>query len=462
MATVEKRSNADKKKSAGRKRESLMLNYIAEIRDPVHGYIKVTREERAIIDSIFLQRLRRIHQLAGAYMVYPGGIHTRFEHSLGTMHVAGLIAESVANKVGLDKRQVQEVRIAALLHDVGHGPYSHLFEEVLTDRTGITHEDMSQRIVLESDIHEILVRNGLSATRMSALCVGRLEDHPFMNEIIAGGLSADIMDYLLRDSYFTGVEYGKVDIHRIIDSLSVLKGHLVLDQAALYAFEALLIARYEMFKAVYFHRTVRAAELMLVHSMALADDELHLTEIPRVDRYLKLTDDATLERLMSLATHNQKLKLARKLAEDYNRRKFVKCVFEKVMQRKDRMVEQIFSQKRFRRQLTSEIAETAGVEATSVYIDVPTTPSVPYTYAKEMLHKITLVLSGFGGKHTDDVSITELPLIGSIAGFTDVLRVYTTSEHRNKVGKAVQSIFGREDYFRPPAPAAAPSSKRVS
>ncbi len=118
--------------------------YVAEIRDPVHGYIKVTEEESTIIDSLFLQRLRRIHQLAGAYMVYLGGVHTRFEHVLGTMHVAGLIAELIANKVGLHREQIQEIRIVALLHDVGHGPYSHLFEEVLTEKTGLTHEDISQ------------------------------------------------------------------------------------------------------------------------------------------------------------------------------------------------------------------------------------------------------------------------------------------------------------------------------
>ena len=95
--------------------ETMTLRYVAEIRDPVHGYIKITEEERAVIDSPFVQRLRRIHQLAGAYMVYPGGVHSRFEHVLGTMHVAGLIAESIADKVSLDEEQIQELRLAALL-----------------------------------------------------------------------------------------------------------------------------------------------------------------------------------------------------------------------------------------------------------------------------------------------------------------------------------------------------------
>jgi HD superfamily phosphohydrolase len=281
---------------------------------------------------------------------------------------------------------------------------------------------------------------------MSKLCVGKLRSHPFMNEVVAGSLSADIMDYLLRDSYFTGVEYGRVDIHRVIDSLRVMDDHLVLDQAALYAFEALLIARYEMFKAVYFQRTVRAAELMLAHAMALADDELQLTNISKIDRYLNLTDEVVVERLRLLRPRNHDLRLARDLAQRYNERRLLKCVFEKVMQRKDRVVEKIFSQKSFRNEVISDIANKAGVDSEEIYVDVPTTPSVPYTYAKETLNSITLVSQESGEEHMNKVSITELPLVGSIAGFTDMLRVYTLAEKREKVAVAVRSIFGKEDF----------------
>ena len=101
---------------------------VAEIRDPVHGYVRMTAVEKELIDSPFIQRLRRIHQLAGSYLVYPGATHTRFEHVIGTMHVAGQIAESLVRTSQLDADEVQEVRIAALLHDVGHGPFSHMYE----------------------------------------------------------------------------------------------------------------------------------------------------------------------------------------------------------------------------------------------------------------------------------------------------------------------------------------------
>src|SRR6267143_838339 len=318
----------------------MTLKYVAEIRDPIHGYIKITKEERELIDSIFVQRLRRIHQLAGAYLVYPGGVHSRFEHVIGTMHVAGLIGQSVAGKAGLRDDDIQELRIAALLHDVGHGPFSHLFEEVLSEKSDLSHEDVSQRIVSESEIADVLRRNGYQPSKMSNLCVGKSKGQPFLNQVIAGGLSADMMDYLLRDTYFTGVEYGKVDIQRVIDSLGVSSdGHLMLERAALYAFEALLIARYEMFKAVYFHRTVRAAELMLVHSMTLADEVLHLTDLSEINDYLELTDEIVLQRLANLAGDTTNLREARRLANDFRNRKLIKCVFERVIQRRDRTVQ---------------------------------------------------------------------------------------------------------------------------
>lgn len=378
-------------------------------------------------------------------MVYPGGVHSRFEHVIGTMHVAGLIAEAITDESGLKTDDIQEIRLAALLHDIGHGPFSHLFEEVLDGKTKVSHEDISQRIVLETDIKDILEKAGISPKRISQLCVGKLKAHAYLNEIIAGSLSADMMDYLLRDSYFTGVEYGRVDIHRVIDSLRVMEDHLVLDHAALYAFEALLIARYEMFKAVYFHRTVRAAELMLGRSMSLADEDLHLTDLSKIDRFLDLTDEVVVYRLKSLTPRNSRIRLARKLAEDYNDRRLVKCVFEKVMQRKDRVVERIFNQKRFRKELVADIAKQSRIDAEAIYIDVPTTPSVPYTYAKETLNSITLVTEGTQGVHSAKMSITELPLAGSITGFTDVLRVYTIPQHRTQVAKTVQKIFGRSD-----------------
>jgi HD superfamily phosphohydrolase len=425
-----------------------MLKPVAEIRDPVHGYVKVTAVERDLIDSPFVQRLRRVHQLAGSYLVFPGAVHTRFEHVIGTMHVAGEVAESLALGSGFDRDQIQEVRIAGLLHDVGHGPFSHMYEEVLSERSGTTHEDITQRIVRETSVGDILSRHGFSPRRMSMFAVGRQSGRPkFMNEIIAGGLSADIMDYLLRDSYFTGVEYGRVDIHRIVDSLRTADGRLVLDDAALHAFEALLLARYQMFKAVYFHRTVRAAELMLVHAMQLADEALGLTDLSDLDRYLDLTDEVVLHGLSALDGQTPRLKEAKRLATDFLNRRLVKCVFERLVQRRDRVVEQLFDRGRLREQVVSDIAERAGVDRMRVFLDVPTTPSVPYTSSREALTHIRVFRKEGGKASVTAIPIRELPLVGSIAGFMDVVRVYTDQKHRAAVEKATGSLFGDEGFM---------------
>ena len=426
----------------------MTLKPVAEIRDPVHGYVRVTEVERDLIDSPFLQRLRRVHQLAGSYLVFPGAVHTRFEHVIGTMHLAGEVAESLAPGAGITEDQVQEIRLAALLHDVGHGPFSHMYEEVLSEGSGTTHEDISQRIVRETSVGDILRKHGFSPRQMSSFAVGKKAGRPrFVNEIIAGGLSADIMDYLLRDSYFTGVEYGTVDIQRIVDSLQTADDHLVLDEAALHAFEAMLLARYQMFKAVYFHRTVRAAELMLVHSMKLADDALGLTDLSDLDRYLDLTDEVVLHSLATLDRSTEELKEARRLAVDFLNRRLVKCVFERLVQRRDRVVEQLFDKERLRDQVVADLAEKAKVGRMNVFLDVPTTPSVPYTSSREALTQIRVFRRVGKRAAVTTIPIGELPLVGSIAGFMDVIRVYTTQEHRNAVERATRQLFGDGDYM---------------
>lgn len=423
----------------------MILKSVTEIRDPVHGYVKITEVEREIIDSPFLQRLRRIHQLAGAYLVYPGAVHTRFEHVVGAMHVAGSIAESLADHSDISAEQVQKLRLAALLHDVGHGPFSHTFDEVLTEKTRTTHEDISRRVVTETSISDILEKHGFHPRKMASLAVGAEQSEPrFMNDIIAGGLSADMMDYLLRDSYFTGVEYGRVDIYRIVYSLYISRDRLALDKAALYAFEAMLLARYQMFKAVYFHRTARAAQLMIARSMELADEELGLTDLTDIDRYLEMTDELVIQRIASLQGKDARSEEARRLATDFRNRILVKCVYERLVHRKGHAPGQLFGTSRARNAVVRELSRRSGVDTMRIYLDVPTTPSVPYTSSRETFDSISII-SRVGRRRTyHEVPISELPLAGAIAGFMDMFRVYTRPGDKERVARAASELFGNE------------------
>ncbi|MDH2900923.1 MAG: HD domain-containing protein [archaeon] len=387
--------------------------------------------------------------MAGCHLVYPGGQHSRFEHVIGAMSLAGKVGEVLRSRTETDfsVEDISLLRLAALLHDIGHGPFSHMFEEVMAERTEFTHEYMTKKIVLKSEIGDIIERFGISKRELSDLAISKSKTKPrYFNDVIGGGLSVDIMDYLLRDSYFTGVEYGKVDVIRIINSFEIAKNKLAIDQAALFAFEALMIARYQMFRAVYFHRTVRAAELMLIKSMVLSDKELHLTNLS-LENYLGLTDEVTLQRIRSMDTgSDEELQRARRLADDYFKRRLLKCVYEKTFQEKDKSLNSIFTQRNFRVRLAEDLARTAGVDSNDIYVDVPVAPSLPMSSTRETLRAITVVRAKGRANEFYDLDIEEMPLVSAIGGFMDIMRIYTTQTNREKVKSAIRKVFGKEGF----------------
>jgi HD superfamily phosphohydrolase len=418
-------------------------NY-AEIRDPIYGYVFASPLEAEIIDTATFQRLRRIRQLAGCHLVYPGGQHSRFEHVIGAMHLAGKASQVIASRSdsSFTEDDMHALRLAALLHDVGHGPFSHMFEEVMAERTSFTHEDMTHRIILKTEIGDILERHGITRQKLADLAIARRKDKKaYMNDVISGGLSADLMDYLPRDSYFTGVEYGKVDASRIINSLEVHGKKLALNQAAMFAFEALMIARFEMFRAVYFHRTVRAAELMLIRSMTLADRQLGLTDLS-LENYLNLTDEVTLHRIRFMDTgSDSEFIRARKLADDYFRRRLLKCVYEESFQTKEKFPTPRKHQKKFRREMQNEISKVSQVDPDDIYVDAPVAPSLPMSPSRLAFKKVVVAKSEGQSKKYSEVSIEKMPLISTISGYMNIVRIYTTEANREKVLAAVRRIL---------------------
>jgi HD superfamily phosphohydrolase len=234
-----------------------------EINDPIHGFVGLTELESKIVDSETYQRLRRIKQLSGGHYVYPTAEHTRFGHCTGVMYLAGLAGKRLLGQLGLGKDALQEVRIAGLLHDIGHGPFSHVFEEVLLEKRGMNHEDVTEWIIREGELGNLLEDGGVSRDRIANLVRGRrtTKTDAVVSGIVAGQVDADKMDYLIRDSFYCGVNYGLVDIHRLINSLEVSEdGFMEFDIAARGALESFLVARYEMFLNVYYHKTVRSVD----------------------------------------------------------------------------------------------------------------------------------------------------------------------------------------------------------
>ena len=405
-----------------------------DIIDPIHDFIRVSGPELKIIDNPIFQRLRRIRQLSGAHLTYPGAQHTRFEHSLGVMHISGQAGQALQEKGILKKDDIENLRLAALLHDIGHGPFSHLFEEVLQEKRKISHEEMGKRIILKTEIGDLLSKSGYDKKFITKLAFGDSKLQ-FMNEIISGVLSADMMDYLLRDGYYTGAEHAKIDHKRLTQSLEVYQKKLALEKSALYSFESMMHSRYQMIKAVYFHKTVRSAEVMLLESMRLADDELGLTSLNLTD-YVELTDESVLLKLLSLSGRTSELRRAKKIAEDYQNRQLLKCVFERILTNKAKLGKMKTSQ------LRKKISKKSRVNENEIFIDSSITSSLPLAPSKKELQSIILVTRDSSKRHAEKIPISKIPLVSQMSGFMNILRVYTTNKNRKKVEIAAKSILG--------------------
>ncbi|MEM3517238.1 MAG: HD domain-containing protein, partial [Candidatus Bathyarchaeia archaeon] len=266
-----------------------MRKYWGFIKDPLYGYIKITEVEKKIIDTTPVQRLRRIKQLSGAEYVYPAANHTRFEHSLGVMYLAGILAQNLP--VELNDETIEFIKLSALLHDVGHGPFSHVFDSILSKRLNETHEDLTSWIIKNSEIAEILEKESFSSKEASDLAVGKLNcKEPFFNQIISSGIDVDKMDFIPRDSYHTGAGYGSMDVFRLIYSMEIYEGNLAVGETALSTLETFLLARLESFKTIYFHKASRAAQIMLVKALEKAENEAYHLDLNSVNDYLALDD----------------------------------------------------------------------------------------------------------------------------------------------------------------------------
>ncbi len=415
-----------------------------EINDPIHGFVGLTELESKIINSETYQRLRRIKQLSGGHYVYPTAEHNRFGHCIGAMYLAGLAGRRLLGQLGLGKDVLQDVRIAGLLHDIGHGPFSHVFEEVLVEKRGMNHEDVTEWIIRKGELGDLLEDGGVSRDRIANLVRGRrkTKNDAVVSGIVAGQVDADKMDYLIRDSFYCGVNYGLVDIHRLINSLEVSgDGFIEFDIAARGALESFLVARYEMFLNVYYHKTVRSVEVLLVKLMHAADDLLQLTAFSTPEEFLALDDMSLISRLRGVnPSESDEAKETAELVQMLDSRIFYKSVFEKVLHTDDRFVSKILTKRKVRESIQEEIASSAKVPTEEVIVDVPTLPSVPYNphQVNPMEIGIFQVIDGKKISHnlSEFSNIAEMMKV-----YLDVIRVYTFDRNRAEVGRAAREVF---------------------
>jgi hypothetical protein len=307
----------------------------AVIRCPIYGSVLLNRKELRIIDSPFFQRLRHISQLGFASLVFPGAVHTRFSHSVGAIHLAGLVFDKLLQnqlhslKDYYSNEQLdyfrQILRFSALLHDIGHPPFSHAAESLLPPLKSLqselfrtepidrqaTHEDFSQLIIHylaheeqilsveeAADIMCLLSKNKHPSHRMNAK-TGKPMIYPLLCQLISGEIDVDRMDYLLRDSYFAGVPYGKFDLDRLINSFvccleeSSQQFQLALDGEGVPSYEIFLLARVHMFYQIYFHKSLGAYRHYLVK--AYEEGEIDYRIDGSIANFLNLTETRLME-----------------------------------------------------------------------------------------------------------------------------------------------------------------------
>ncbi len=375
------------------------------IRDPIHGYVKLDEMARYLADTREMQRLRWIKQLGLASLVYPGANHTRFEHSLGAYHLSGLLARHL----DLDEEDAIEIRAAALLHDVGHGPFSHVTEKVLSSLLREGHEKVSDRLK-RGELGDALADYGLKPHRLQRLIRGETP----LGAMVSGEVDVDRMDYLTRDAHYTGVAYGVIDYQRLMETMTISGGHLALEEGGVHAAESLLVSRLLMYPTVYFHHVSRIAQKMLGAGVRV------MVEEGADPRKIRDMDDIELSAAMTSAGGYP----GEIIGRIRSRRLFKRAVYVG----RDRLESTTTIDRGREDRIAEEIAEQAGIDPLYVLVDNPGLPRIA---------EGNVAIIGEDGEKRPLREVSPLVTIMESASFAAWrLGVYTTEENRERVKTA--------------------------
>lgn len=333
------------------------------IKDSVHDHISIDGVALALLDTPAMQRLRHVRQLGTVHLVYPSANHTRFEHSLGVYH----LARRALTEMGISGEAAEHVSAAALLHDIGHSPFSHNLEGLLARRTGRYHDEV-RPLLDEGAVGDVLRDHGLDPDRVAALIAG--EGH--YGQLISGELDVDRMDYLVRDAHHTGVPYGTIDHARLVRELRFVDGELVLAPGNIETAESLLVARALMNPTVYNHHVARISKTMLrLAAEALLDaGDVPPEELQRMDDH---------ELLVALREEPASAGIARRVAE---RDLYKRAIWAEYAGVPDWVHGASHAELRT---LEAEIAAEADVERPAVLVDRPAEPTMRESTSRVMV-----------------------------------------------------------------------------
>jgi len=327
---------------------------MATIKDSVHDHIEISGVAEALLDTPTVQRLRHISQLGTVQLVYPSANHTRFEHSLGVYH----LADRALAELGIEGRQAERIRAAALLHDVGHGPFSHNIEDLTYRKTGKYHDDVGE-LLASGAVGEILREHDLDPAHIAGLVAGEGQ----FGQLVSGELDVDRMDYLVRDAHHTGVPYGTIDAERLLRELTFVDNELVLAAGNVQTAESLLLARALMNPTVYMHPVARISKAMLrrASERLLATTDIDAGELRRMDDH---------DLLVALRT----TPATEAFAERYDeRRLFKRAIWTELQHVPDDLLDLDHNEIR---EVEATIADRADVPETNVIMEIPDEPSM--------------------------------------------------------------------------------------
>ena len=342
------------------------------IRDSIHGDIKLEGLFLDLLETPEIQRLYNIKQLGLAHLVFPGAHHTRLEHSLGTYHMAFQAVE----KLDLDNHERHIVNCAALLHDIGHGPFSHTLESILRNSLGINHVDLTEKlifgeyetfdsrekkIITSPSVDEILDSHSVDKKKITEIIRGKTHEKPYLSQLLNSAIDVDQLDYLIRDAYYTGVAYGMIDVERFLQTLTINENNLMIKRKGVGVVENILMARGLMYSSVYFHKTVRIAELMLSKALEI---------MPNVDpfQFFKMTDAELINELKTMGPFQHEI------ATRLKYRKLFKQAYWASSSNLDEArlaVVKNLEDEKHRREKEQEVENALNIPAGHVIIDVP-------------------------------------------------------------------------------------------
>ncbi|MFW9812462.1 MAG: hypothetical protein ACFFF9_08395 [Candidatus Thorarchaeota archaeon] len=413
------------------------LPSVLQIKDPIHGYVALTQLEKEIIDLRVSQRLRYIQGPAGISLVYPGAAISLLGRTLGFMHMTELFIEYLGGEL----EEVLRGRLASLLLMLTNGPWANVSEEYLTVR-GVNRPKIGEILLKETEVGDLVEKHGFTKAEVGDLILKGVPLKGTYIDLTHCPINPELIDDLERDSYFAGVEYAQLEFRRLFSSTRIAKNKIAVERGSLFTLESYLSASANMFDAVYFHKTVRAAELMLLRVLDEAGSQLF--PLPTDDAKFFQIDDLTfLHRLLKVEDDaSEELRIANRIFRDFSQRNLVKLVSSRALS--DPTFLARLSTPDGLYETEKEIADDAGIDPSNVYIDFPDRASVTYYPGRYNLEDLVLFERGSSGY--EFWKVTDMsPMARSFTRILKPVRVYTTRGYRSKLKKSADAILESVD-----------------